>query len=169
MPFRTKLTEMLGIEHPVVMGGLTGAGTPKLAAAVSNAGGCGFVCAHTSGDPAKCVEWLMQMDSLTNKPWGVNLTILRSFKQASEYLDAIIAFGKVSRPGRGALIIETAGRNPAEFIPKFKRELPDCIIIHKCTSVRHSLSAVKHGADIISLDGFECAGRPPLRAQRVGT
>ena len=74
MPFNTELTEMLGIEHPVMMGGLTGVGTPELAAAVSNAGGCGFVCAHQSGDPERCVEWLKQMDELTDKPWGVNLS-----------------------------------------------------------------------------------------------
>jgi len=152
MPFQTKLCEMLGIEHPVVMGGLTGVGTPELAAAVSNAGGCGFVCAHQSGSPETCVEWLRQMDELTDKPWGVNLTILREFTQAEGYCDAIIE--------AQCKIIETAGRNPAEFLPRFKEGIPGCIVIHKCTSIRHSISAVRHGADIISLDGFECAGHP---------
>jgi NAD(P)H-dependent flavin oxidoreductase YrpB (nitropropane dioxygenase family) len=104
MPFHTELCEMLGIEHPVVMGGLTGVGTPELAAAVSNAGGCGFVCAHQSGDPERCVEWLKQMDELTDKPWGVNLTILREFTQAEGYCNAII--------DAQCHIIETAGRNP---------------------------------------------------------
>lgn len=104
MPFHTELCDMLGIEHPIVMGGLTGVGTPELAAAVSNAGGCGFVCAHQSGDPERCVEWLKQMDELTDKPWGVNLTILREFTQAEGYCNAIIE--------AQCHIIETAGRNP---------------------------------------------------------
>lgn len=108
MPFHTVLCEMLGIEHPVVMGGLTGVGTPELAAAVSNAGGCGFVCAHQSGDPKRCVEWLKQMDELTDKPWGVNLTILREFTQAEGYCNAII--------DAQCHIIETAGRNPVRAV-----------------------------------------------------
>jgi nitronate monooxygenase len=108
MPFQTVLCEMLGIEHPVVMGGLTGVGTPELAAAVSNAGGCGFVCAHQSGDPKRCVEWLKQMDELTDKPWGVNLTILREFTQAEGYCNAII--------DAQCHIIETAGRNPVRAV-----------------------------------------------------
>eukprot|EP01049_Picozoa_sp_SAG25_P001341 SAG25_NODE_58_length_18473_cov_99.552846_12_plen_319_part_00 len=152
MPIRTALCEMLGIEHPIVMGGLTGAGTPELAAAVSNAGGCGFVCAHMAGSPERCVEWLQRMNDLTTKPWGVNLTILREFANAEGYCDAIIE--------SGCKIIETAGRNPREFIPRLKAGIPGCIIIHKCTSIRHSKSAIRIGADIISLDGFECAGHP---------
>ena len=152
MPFRTRLTDMLGIEHPILMGGLTGAGTPELAAAVSNAGGYGFVCAHMAGSPERCVEWLAQMPKLTDKPWGVNLTILREFKDAEGYCEAIIQ--------SGCPIVETAGRNPKEFLPRIKAGIPGCIIIHKCTSIRHSISAIKTGADIISLDGFECAGHP---------
>ena len=152
MPIRTPLCDMLGIEYPVVMGGLTGVGTPELAAAVSNAGGLGFVCAHQAGSPDTCVEWLQQMDTLTDKPWGVNLTILREFANAEGFCNAII---EAQCP-----IIETAGRNPAEFIPRLKEGIPGCIIIHKCTSIRHSLSAIRIGADIISLDGFECAGHP---------
>jgi len=152
MPLKTRITEMFGIEHPIIMGGLTGAGTPELAAAVSNSGCLGFVCAHQAGSPERYLEWIKQMNKLTDKPWGVNLTILREFKDAEKYLDAIIA--------SGVKIIETAGRNPANFIPRLKKEIPGCIIIHKCTSVRHSLSAIRIGADIISLDGFECAGHP---------
>ena len=87
---RTKLCEMLGIEHPILMGGLTGVGMPELAAAVSNAGGCGFVCAHNAGSPETCVEWLKQMPLLTDKPWEVNLTILREFADAEGYCNAII-------------------------------------------------------------------------------
>merc|ERR1719197_1413113 len=134
------------------MGGLTGVGTPELAAAVSNAGGIGLICSHQAGSPEGYLEWVKRMPSLTSKPWGVNLTILREFSDAQKYLNAIIE--------SQVKIIETAGRNPAEFIPLLKKGIPGCIIIHKCTSIRHSLSAIRIGADIISLDGFECAGHP---------
>ena len=119
---------MLGIEHPVVMGGLTGVGTPELAAAVSNAGGCGFVCAHQSGDPERCVEWLKQMNELTDKPWGVNLTILREFTQAEGYCNAIIE--------AQCHIIETAGRNPVRAVPRLLALTQVSLCAHSCCVAR---------------------------------
>jgi len=142
---------MLGIEHPIVLGGLTGPGLPDLAAAVSNAGALGIFCAHMAGTPEKLTEWIDSMDALTSKPFGVNMTILRDLNAGDELAGVLARHEKVT-------IIETAGSNPEKYIKMFKAAGKICI--HKCTSVRHSVSAIRHGADIISLDGFECAGHP---------
>jgi nitronate monooxygenase len=149
---KTRITEMFGIETPIVMGGMTGVGYGELVAAVANAGALGFITAHMfkSGD-----ELLAEIDKtkrLTNKPFGVNLTLLPSINPIpyDEYREAIIA--------SGIKIVETAGRAPTDHLPRFKEN--GIKVIHKCTSVRHSVSAVKHGVDIISIDGFECAGHP---------
>jgi len=121
------------------------------AAAVSDAGGLGLFCAHMAGSPEKLREWIDGMDSLTSKPWGVNMTILRHLS-AGDALAAVLAeHPKVK-------VIETAGSNPEKYIKQFKAA--GKLVIHKCTSIRHSKTAIRHGADIISLDGYECAGHP---------
>jgi len=153
MPIKTKLTEMLGIEHPIVMGGMTGVGTPELAAAVSNAGGLGVLCAHNAGSPEGAREWIRRMKTLTNKPFGVNLTILPTMGAPppyEEYAKVIIE--------EGVKVVETAGSNPKKWITLFKGA--GLITIHKCVAIRHAVSAEKLGVDIVSLDGFECGGHP---------
>merc|ERR1719487_1320043 len=102
MPLRTRICEMLGTEHPIVLGGLTGAGTPELAAAVSNAGALGLFCAHMAGSPEKLEEWIDRMETLTSKPFGVNMTILRDLNAGDAIAEALARHEKVK-------IIETAG------------------------------------------------------------
>lgn len=153
MPLQTRVTKMLGCEHPIIMGGMTGVGTPELAAAFSNAGGFGVFCAHNAGSPEGCREWIKKMRTLTDKPWGVNLTILPSMGPPppyEEYAKVIIE--------EGVKVVETAGSNPKKWVTMFKQA--GLISIHKCVAIRHALSAEKLGCDIISLDGFECAGHP---------
>lgn len=153
MPLKTRVTELLGIEHPIIMGGMTGVGTPELAAAISNAGGLGVFCAHNAGTPEGCREWIKHMKTLTDKPFGVNLTILPSMGPPppyEEYARVIIE--------EGVKIVETAGNNPKKWVTMFKEA--GLISIHKCVAVRHAISAEKLGCDIISLDGFECGGHP---------
>jgi len=135
------------------MGGMTGVGTPELAAAVSNAGGLGVFAAHNAGSPEECKKWIEKTRSLTSKPFGVNLTILPTMGPPppyEEYARVIIE--------SGVRIVETAGSNPKKWIPLFKKA--GLISIHKCVTIRHALSAEKLGVDVISLDGFECAGHP---------
>eukprot|EP00929_Paragymnodinium_shiwhaense_P016944 TRINITY_DN125729_c0_g1_i1.p1 TRINITY_DN125729_c0_g1~~TRINITY_DN125729_c0_g1_i1.p1 ORF type:complete len:335 (-),score=93.73 TRINITY_DN125729_c0_g1_i1:177-1181(-) len=151
--FKTRVTEMLGIEHPIVCGGMTGVGTPELTAAVSNAGGLGLLTVHNAGTPEKAREWIRRTRELTKKPFGCNLTILPTIGAPppyEEYANAIIE--------EGVKIVETAGSNPKKWVKKFKDA--GLITIHKCIAIRHALSAEKIGVDIISLDGFECAGHP---------
>jgi len=152
MPISTRVTRLLGIEMPIVMGGMTGTGTVELAAAVSNAGGLGIFAAHNAGSPENCRQWIRKLRTLTAKPWGVNLTILPSMQALpyDEYAKVIIE--------EKVRIVETAGSNPKKWIPLFKNA--GLITIHKCVTIRHALSAEKLGVDIISLDGFECAGHP---------
>jgi NAD(P)H-dependent flavin oxidoreductase YrpB (nitropropane dioxygenase family) len=153
MPFRTRVTEMLGIEHPIIMGGMTGVGTPELAAAVSNAGGLGIIAIHNAGSPEAGRLWIRKLRRLTNKPFGVNLTILPSMGPPppyAEYARVIIE--------EGVNIVETAGSSPKQFVKVFKDA--GLITIHKCVSIRHAQSAERYGVDIISLDGMECAGHP---------
>lgn len=151
MPLRTRICDMLGIEHPIVLGGLTGPGLPELAAAVSDAGGLGIFCAHMAGSPKRLNEWIDRMDTLTSRPWGVNMTILRDLHAGDELAAVLCAHDRVK-------VIETAGSSPEKYIKQFKAAGKLCI--HKCTSIRHAVSAIRYGADIISLDGFECAGHP---------
>eukprot|EP00747_Dinoflagellata_sp_TGD_P186645 gnl/TRDRNA2_/TRDRNA2_43786_c0_seq1.p1 gnl/TRDRNA2_/TRDRNA2_43786_c0~~gnl/TRDRNA2_/TRDRNA2_43786_c0_seq1.p1 ORF type:complete len:354 (-),score=69.84 gnl/TRDRNA2_/TRDRNA2_43786_c0_seq1:77-1015(-) len=134
------------------MGGMTGTGTPELAAAVSNAGGLGIICAHNAGSPEACREWIRRCRTLTKKPFGVNLTILpaQTPPPYEEYAKVII--------DEGVKIVETAGNNPKKWVGMFKGA--GCICIHKCVAIRHAVSAEKLGVDIVSLDGFECAGHP---------
>lgn len=153
MGIQTRVTQMLGIEHPIILGGMTGVGTPELAAAVSNAGGLGLFAAHNAGSPEGCRQWIYKTRQLTSKPFGVNLTILPTMGKPppyKEYAQVIIE--------EGIKVVETAGSNPKEWISMFKAA--GIITIHKCVTIRHALSAQKIGVDIISLDGFECAGHP---------
>jgi len=143
---------MFGVETPVVMGGMTGVGYGELVAAVANAGALGFITAHMFPSGEALLAEIDKTKSLTDKPFGVNLTLLPSINPIpyDEYREAIIV--------SGIKIVETAGRAPTDHLPRFKEH--GVKVIHKCTSVRHSVSAVKHGVDVISIDGFECAGHP---------
>ena len=149
---KTRITEMFGVETPVVMGGMTGVGYGELVAAVANAGALGFITAHMFPSGRALLDEIDKTKSLTDKPFGVNLTLLPSINPIpyDEYREAIIV--------SGIKIVETAGRAPTDHLPRFKEH--GVKVIHKCTSVRHSVSAVKHGVDVISIDGFECAGHP---------
>lgn len=148
----TRFTELLGIEHPVVQGGMMFVGRAPLAAAVSEAGGLGIITALTQPTPAELVREIEAARELTDRPFGVNLTILPSINPPpyEEYLDAIIE--------SGVTILETAGANPEPFMPKLKDA--GIRVVHKCTSVRHALKAERIGVDAVSIDGFECAGHP---------
>jgi NADH:quinone reductase (non-electrogenic) len=152
MALKTRFTELFGIEHPVVQGGMQWVGRAELVAAVANAGGLGFITALTQPTPEKLTEAIARARSLTDKPFGVNLTILPAIKPPpyAEYRQAIIE--------AGIKIVETAGNKPIEHVEEFKKH--GIKVIHKCTSVRHGLSAERMGVDAISIDGFECAGHP---------
>lgn len=149
---KTRITEKLGIETPIVMGGMTGVGYGELVAAVANAGALGFITAHMFADGAALKEEIEKTRKLTEKPFGVNLTLMPSVNPIpyDEFREAIIE--------SGVKIVETAGRAPTDHLPAFQEA--GVTVIHKCTSVRHSQSAVRKGVDMISIDGFECAGHP---------
>lgn len=152
MAIRTRITEMLGIEHPIVQGGMMWVGRAELAAAVSNAGGLGILTALTQPTPDDLRREIDRCRTMTDKPFGVNLTILPSVTPPpyAEYRKAII--------DSGIKIVETAGYKPQEHVDDFKSH--GIAVLHKCTSVRHALSAERMGVDVISIDGFECAGHP---------
>ena len=167
---KTRITELLGIQHPIVQGGMQWVGLAELASAVSNAGGLGVVTALTQPTPEDLLKEIERCQSMTDKPFGVNLTILPTIKPVpyDEYAQAIV--------DSGVKIVETAGRNPEPYLPMFKEA--GIKVIHKCTSLRHSLKAEKIGCDAVSVDGFECAGHPgeddvtnmillPLAAKRL--
>jgi nitronate monooxygenase len=143
---------MFGVETPIVMGGMTGVGYGELVAAVANAGALGFITAHMFPSAEALNAEITKVRGLTNKPFGVNLTILPSLNPIpyDEYRRAICE--------SGIKIVETAGRNPVDHMPDFKAN--GVKVIHKCTSVRHAVTAEKLGVDVISIDGFECAGHP---------
>lgn len=149
---KTAVTEMLGIEHPIVQGGMMHVGRAELAAAVSNAGGLGILTALTQPTPEDLVKEIARCREMTDKPFGVNITLLPTIKPVpyDEYAHAAI--------DGGVKIIETAGRSPEPFMGAFKAA--GIKVIHKCTSVRHALKAEKIGCDMVSIDGFECAGHP---------
>ncbi len=149
---KTAFTELVGIEHPIVQGGMMWVGRAELAAAVSNAGGLGIITGLTQPTPEDLKKEIARTRQLTNKPFGVNLTLLPTIKPVpyDEYAKAIIE--------SGVKIVETAGRSPEQFLPAFKEA--GVKVIHKCTSVRHAIKAEKIGCDAISIDGFECAGHP---------
>jgi nitronate monooxygenase len=150
--FKTRFTELVGIEYPIVQGGMQWVGHAVLAAAVSEAGGLGIITALTQPTPADLRKEIDKARQLTSKPFGVNLTILPTLvpRPYGEYIDAIIE--------SGVKIVETAGNNPEPFLPKLKAA--GIKVVHKCTAVRHGVKAEKIGVDAISMDGFECAGHP---------
>jgi NADH:quinone reductase (non-electrogenic) len=152
MRLKTRFTELVGIDRPIVQGGMMWVGRAELAAAVSNAGGLGILTALTQPTPDDLRKEIERCRQMTNKPFGVNLTILPSVKPPpyAEYRQAII--------DSGIKIVETAGYSPQEHVAHFKEH--GIIVIHKCTAVRHALSAERMGVDAISIDGFECAGHP---------
>ena len=167
---KTRITKLLGIEHPIIQGGMQWVGLAELASAVSNAGGLGIITALTQPTPEDLLKEIERCQSMTDKPFGVNLTILPTIKPVpyDEYAQAIV--------DSGVKLVETAGRNPEPYLPLFKEA--DIKVIHKCTSIRHAVKAEKIGCDAVSVDGFECAGHPgeddvtnmillPLAAKRL--
>ena len=148
----TRINEMLGIEHPIIQGGMQWVGKAELAAAVSNAGGLGILTSLTQPTPEDLGKEIDRCREMTDKPFGVNLTILPTITPPpyEEYLRVAIE--------KGIKIVETAGANPAQLVPGLKAA--GVTVIHKCTSVRHAISAQSKGVDILSIDGFECAGHP---------
>jgi nitronate monooxygenase len=149
---RTAITELFGIEHPIIQGGMHYVGFAELAAAVSNAGGLGIITGLTQRTPELLAKEIARCRDMTDKPFGVNLTFLPSFT-APPYPEYIAAI----REG-GVRIVETAGRSPEQYMPALKAA--GIKVIHKCTSVRHSLKAEQIGCDAVSVDGFECGGHP---------
>lgn len=152
MTIKTAFSALLGIEHPIVQGGMQWVGRAELAAAVSNAGALGILTALTQPTPEALAKEIERCRGLTDKPFGVNLTILPTMTPTpyAEYRRAIIE--------SGIKIVETAGSKPQAHVEDFKAH--GVKVIHKCTSVRHALSAERMGVDVISIDGFECAGHP---------
>ena len=149
---RTRFTDLVGIEHPIVQGGMMWVGRAELAAAVSNAGGLGILTGLTQPTPDDLRREIDRCRRMTDRPFGVNITILPTVTPPpyAEYRRAIIE--------SGVKIVETAGSKPQEHVEDFKAH--GIKVIHKCTSVRHALSAERMGVDAISIDGFECAGHP---------
>ena len=150
--FDTRITRLLGIDYPIVQGGMQWVGRAELAAAVSNAGGLGIVSALTQPNPDDLAKEIERTFALTSKPFGVNLTILPTIKPVPymDYARVIIE--------SGVKVVETAGNNPQEYIARFKEA--GIVCIHKATAVRHCVKAEQLGCDIVSVDGFECAGHP---------
>ena len=148
----TRFTKLLGIKYPIVQGGMQWVGRAPLAAAVSNAGGLGILTALTQPTPEDLRQEIRATRELTDQQFGVNLTILPTINPVpyDEYVQVAVE--------EGIRIIETAGANPEPYMPLFKEH--GVKVIHKCTSVRHALSAEKVGVDVVSIDGFECAGHP---------
>lgn len=149
---RTRITELFGIEHPIIQGGMHFVGFAELAAAVSNAGGLGTITGLTQRTPELLAAEIDRCRQMTDKPFAVNLTFLPSFTEPPypEYIQAI-AEG-------GVRIVETAGRSPEAYLPALKQA--GITVIHKCTSVRHAQKAERIGCDAVSVDGFECGGHP---------
>ncbi|MBS8240211.1 nitronate monooxygenase [Marinobacter lipolyticus] len=149
---KTRITELFGIRHPIIQGGMHHVGYAELAAAVSNAGGLGIITGLTQPTPEDLAREIARCREMTDQPFGVNLTFLPSFQAPPypEYIQAIIEGGVTA--------VETAGRSPEQYMPQLKAA--SIKVIHKCTSVRHALKAEKIGCDAVSVDGFECGGHP---------
>jgi NAD(P)H-dependent flavin oxidoreductase YrpB (nitropropane dioxygenase family) len=149
---RTAITEMFGICHPIIQGGMHYVGFAELASAVSNAGGLGIITGLTQRTPELLAKEIARCRDMTGEPFGVNLTFLPTVSSPPypEYIAAIIE--------GGVKIVETAGRSPEQHMPALKAA--SIKVIHKCTSVRHSLKAERIGCDAVSVDGFECGGHP---------
>lgn len=148
----TRFTDTFGIEHPIVQGGMQHVGIAELVSAVANAGALGFLTALTQPSPEALTAEIARTREMTDKPFGVNLTILPTLKPVpyQDYAQAIVE--------SGIKIVETAGNNPQPFLPGF--QAAGIKVIHKCTSVRHAVKAESIGCDAVSIDGFECAGHP---------
>jgi len=149
---KTAITELFGIQHPIIQGGMHYVGFAELAAAVSNAGGLGVITGLTQKTPELLAKEIARCRGMTDKPFGVNLTFLPSFT-APPYPEYVAAIKE-----GGVKAVETAGRSPEQYMPALKAA--SVKVIHKCTSVRHSLKAEKIGCDAVSVDGFECGGHP---------
>lgn len=151
-PHKNRITDLLGIDYPIIQGGMRWVARAELAAAVGNAGGLGFISAHTHASADALAREIDQVRALSDKPFGVNLTLLGSNAglDYDGYVRTIIE--------RGVPVVETAGSNPAKYIATFKAS--GVKVIHKCVAVRHALKAEALGADAVSIDGFECAGHP---------
>jgi nitronate monooxygenase len=149
---KTRITELFKIQHPIIQGGMHYVGYAELASAVSNAGGLGIITALTQPSPEDLAKEIARCHEMTDRPFGVNLTFLPAFTAPPypEFIDAIIS--------GGVKIVETAGRNPQEHLPRLQQA--GVKVIHKCTSVRHALKAESIGCDAVSVDGFECGGHP---------
>ena len=149
---KTRITELFNIQHPIIQGGMHYVGFAELASAVSNAGGLGIITGLTQKTPSDLAKEIARCHEMTDKPFGVNLTFLPTVAAPDYpgYIDAII--------DGGIKIVETAGRNPQPYMEQLKKA--DIKVIHKCTSVRHSLKAEAIGCDAVSVDGFECGGHP---------
>ena len=149
---KTRITQLFGIKHPIIQGGMHFVGFAKLAAAVSNAGGLGIITGLTQKTPEALAKEIARCNEMTDKPIGVNLTFLPGFENPPypEYIDAIIK--------GGLKVVETAGRSPEQYMTALRGG--GIKVIHKCTSVRHALKAEKIGCDAVSVDGFECGGHP---------
>ncbi|MFT7186146.1 MAG: NAD(P)H-dependent flavin oxidoreductase YrpB (nitropropane dioxygenase family) [Pseudohongiellaceae bacterium] len=149
---KTRITELFGIEHPIIQGGMHFVGFAELAAAVSNAGGLGMITGLTQRSPEDLANEIARCNKMTDKPFGVNLTFLPTLSSPDYpgYIKAIIE--------GGVRIVETAGRSPEKYMPAMKEA--GIKVIHKCTSVRHALKAQSIGCDAVSVDGFECGGHP---------
>lgn len=149
---KTRITELFGIQRPIVQGGMHFVGFAEMAAAVSNAGGLGMITALTQRTPDDLAKEIARCRTMTSKPFGVNLTFLPTLNPPSypAYVSAIIE--------GGVKVVETAGNNPAQVLPALKEA--GVKVIHKCTSVRHALKAEAIGCDAVSVDGFECGGHP---------
>ena len=149
---KTRITELFGIEHPIIQGGMHHVGLAELASAVSNAGGLGIITGLTQRTPELLAREIARCRGMTDKPFGVNLTFLPSVNPPDYpgYVKAIIE--------GGVKVVETAGNNPQKWMPALKEA--GIKVIHKCTSVRHALKAEAIGCDAISVDGFECGGHP---------
>ncbi len=143
---------MFNIEHPVIQGGMHYVGFAEMASAVANAGGLGIITGLTQKTPEDLAKEIAKCHEMTDKPFGVNLTFLPGFQEPDYpgYIQAIVE--------GGVKIVETAGRSPEAYMPDLKGA--GIKVIHKCTSVRHSLKAEKIGCDAVSVDGFECGGHP---------
>ncbi|MEO1190093.1 MAG: nitronate monooxygenase family protein [Pseudomonadota bacterium] len=149
---KTRITKLFGIEHPIMQGGMHYVGFAEMAAAVSNAGGLGIVTTSATKTPEGLANEIAKCQDMTEKPFGVNLTFLPSVTPP-DYPSFIDVIAK-----SGVKIVETAGRNPVQVMPQLKDA--GIKVIHKCTSVRHSLKAQEIGCDAVSVDGFECGGHP---------
>jgi nitronate monooxygenase len=149
---RTRITDLFGIRHPIIQGGMHCVGLAELAAAVSNAGGLGIITGLTQGTPEKLTAEIKKCRGLTDKPFGVNLTFLPAVTPP-DYPGLV-----KSIIDGGVKIVETAGNNPVKWLPPLREA--GIKVIHKCTSVRHALKAESIGVDALSIDGFECGGHP---------